>query len=118
MSQTPTQIEGAQAALCRERGAAFVAADSDSILGLAKSTEGLLPVNGLRHSLTAGTSGWYIWFGEDFSMASDFFAPVHVRHVYSDHPELASLLGLPPGFRFLLAGEHLDIWFDPSLLDV
>ena len=92
--------------------------DNDSILGLAQSTEGRQPANGLRHPLTAGTSGWYIWFGEDFSTASDFFAPIHVWHIYADHPELANLIGLPPGYRFLLAGEHLDIWFDPSLFHV
>ncbi|WP_434048948.1 MULTISPECIES: immunity protein Imm33 domain-containing protein [Sorangium] len=26
-------------------------------------------------------------------------------------------LGLPPGWRFLIADEHEDVWKDPSLLN-
>jgi hypothetical protein len=64
------------------------------------------------------TTGWYIWFGEEFSTAPDFFVPLHVSHVYDNHPELIRLLGLGPGYRFLLAGIYLDVWFDPALLKV
>jgi len=28
------------------------------------------------------------------------------------------LLGLAPGWRFLLSGDYLDVWFDPALLTV
>jgi hypothetical protein len=63
------------------------------------------------------TSGWYIWCGEQFSEAPDFFSPLHTRHIYEDIPEIVSLLGLPPGFRFLLAGEYLDVWYDATLLE-
>jgi len=64
------------------------------------------------------TSGWYLWCGEIWSEANDFFAPVRTRHVEEDYPEIANLLGLPPGDRFLKAGDHLDVWFDPELLKV
>lgn len=37
------------------------------------STLGLSPVNGLRHPVTPGTTGCYIWCGEEFSDAPDFF---------------------------------------------
>ncbi len=88
------------------------------MLGFASSTEGRLPINGLRHPPGGGASGWYIWCGEEFSDASDFFVPLHARHVYERHPELIRLLGLPPGYRFLVAGDYLDIWYDSSLVDL
>jgi hypothetical protein len=75
-------------------------------------------VNGLRHPPATDTSGWYIWFGEEFSTEADFFVPLHVSHVCEECPELIRLLGLPPGYRFLLAGGYVDVWFDPQLLSV
>jgi hypothetical protein len=75
-------------------------------------------MNGLRHPQENGTTGWYIWFGDKFSEAADFFEPVHTYHIYEDYPEVVKLLGLPPGYRFLLADDYLDVWYDPSLLNV
>ena len=64
------------------------------------------------------TNGWYIWNGERFSTADDFFVPMHTGHVCGKYPEIVKLLGLPPGYRFLLAGDYLDVWFDSSLLEI
>ena len=33
-------------------------------------------------------------------------------------PEVLEFLGLPPGYRFLLAIDYVDVWYDPSLLNV
>ena len=33
-------------------------------------------------------------------------------------PEVLPFLGLPPGYRFLLADTTQDVWFDESLLSV
>lgn len=33
-------------------------------------------------------------------------------------PEIQKFLGLPPGWRFLIAENYEDVWFDISLLDV
>ncbi len=63
------------------------------------------------------TNGWYIWCSEDFSPRADFFSPLCIEHVYETHPELVGALGLAPGFRFLIAGDHLDVWYDEALLD-
>jgi hypothetical protein len=54
---------------------------------------------------------------EESSEAEDFYQPTHTKHLYQDFPEAAKLLGLPPGHRFILAGEYMDVWFDPTLLD-
>jgi len=59
-----------------------------------------------------------IWCGKEFSDAAEFFAPLHASHVYEDYPHVAKFLGLPPGYRFLLAGDYVDVWFDESLFKV
>jgi len=112
------RIEGIQRAFCQEQNAQFLVAAGESKLGFASSTDGRMPANGLRHPAIGDTTGWFIWFGEEFSTAPDFFVPLHVSHVYNRHPELTRLLGLAPGWRFLLAGAYLDVWFDPTLLKV
>jgi hypothetical protein len=110
------QIERDQRRFCSERSATFALSPPDSKLGFATSTAGKTPIKGLRHSQEGGTCGWYIWCGEDLSDAPDFFLPLCVKHVYESHPEVRSFLGLPPGYRFLLAGDHCDVWYDATLL--
>ncbi len=112
------EIEAAQRAFCNERNAQFLNTPSDSKLGIAFVTEGGRPMNGLRHSPAGDTNGWYIWFGEHFSTAPDFFAPLHTAHVYARYPDSIRLLGLAPGYRFILDGSYIDVWFDPALLNV
>jgi hypothetical protein len=112
------EIELAQRALCAERNAEFLATPRTSKLGVAFATVGLRPVNGLRHPATSETNGWYIWCGEEFSSEPDFFAPLHASHLYDEHPDWGRLLGLAPGYRFLLDADYLDVWFDASLLNV
>ena len=114
---TQLDINQMQRLFCTEQKVEFVPTPEESILGFAQSTVGKLPINGLRHPPEANTNGWYLWCGEHYSPASDFFAPTHTRHIYDDYPT-AKLLGLPPGYRFLLAGDYLDVWFDESLLRI
>ncbi|WP_438616960.1 immunity protein Imm33 domain-containing protein [Myxococcus xanthus] len=47
----------------------------------------------------------------------DFFAPMHIAHLEQHCPGVLKFLGFPPGWRFLFAGDYLDVWFDPSLVD-
>jgi hypothetical protein len=115
--ESARQIEDAQRAFCLEQSAPYVATPGDTKTGFALSTKGQIPIHGLRHPLKGETSGWYIWCGQEFSDAADFFDPLHTRHLYEDYPELVKLLGLAPGYRFLLAGDHLDVWYDASLLN-
>ncbi|HEX5750645.1 MAG TPA: hypothetical protein VFZ09_30740 [Archangium sp.] len=78
---------------------------------------GLMPINGLRHRIQGDTTGWYIWAGDEPSAEPDFFQPVHVAHLAEWCPLALKFLGLPPGWRFLVADGYEDVWEDPSLLD-
>lgn len=112
------KIEAAQQALCNQYSARFVSTPPTDKVGFAKATAGLKPIHGLRHPQTAGTSGWYIWCGESFSESDDFFEPQHASHLYESLAQVSHLFGLPPGYRFLLAEDYLDVWYDESLLAV
>jgi hypothetical protein len=112
------RIEDAQRSLCDRFSAPFVSTPPDEIIGFARATAGRQAINGLRHPQVPGTSGWYIWCGGSFSDAEDFFEPQHARHVYEVVPEASHLLGLAAGYRLLLAGSYLDVWYDEKLLDV
>lgn len=118
MSISLEQIEEAQRAFSRQKSAAYVPSSEESKLGFALSTKGLTPMNGLRHPPQGDTNGWYLWCGEQYSDSADFFRPLHTKHIYEEFPEVAKLLGLPPGYRFLLAGDYLDVWYDPLLLNI
>lgn len=105
------------AAVCARHGAPFVVTLLDDTAGVARNVgAGVLPLNGLRHR-RGTTSGWFIWAGDDLSDADDFFVPTHVRHLVDRCPEILPMLGLGEGWRFLIAPDHEDVWFDPALLD-
>lgn len=107
-----------QKSFCHERGYDCMPAELDTKLGVAIETLDLLPINGLRHPPEGDTNGWYIWGGEKLSSDPDFFSPLHAKHLMDRSPAILKFLGLPPGYRFLLADNHLDIWYDESLLKV
>lgn len=90
--------------------------DSDKA-GVALATLGEEPLNGLRLQPEGGTSGWYIWAGTTLSTKSDFFEPLHHHHLREYAPTSLPFLALPPGWRFLVAPDQVDVWFDPALLD-
>jgi hypothetical protein len=77
---------------------------------------GAMPLNGLRHRPEGDTTGWYIWAGETLSDDPSFFQPVHVSHLGEWCPAVIPYLGLPPGWRFLIASGHEDVWYDDTLL--
>lgn len=118
LSDPITDMGEVQSIFCREHCAAFLAVSPDSMLGFALESKGRIPVNGLRHYPQGDTNGWYIWCGEEYLSTPDFFSPLHTRHVYEDHPQLIKFLGLAPGYRFLISGEYVDVWFDPTILNV
>jgi len=101
--------------ICKKFDAIPLQSRSDEKLGIAIETIGKLPINGLRHNPENGTCGWYIWCGEEMSENTDFFQPLHVSHISEYLPDVEKFLSLPPGFRFLIAGEHEDVWQDSKL---
>ncbi len=108
-----------QLELCARVGAACEPPSSNLKIGIAANVgTGLVPLNGLRHPQTPGTSGWYVWAGEELSSDPQFFQPMHIGHLTEFCPEILRFLGLPPGWRFLKAPGVEDVWFDTTLLRV
>ena len=108
-----------QRSVCVRFGVEAWAVDPNLKAGVAANVrQGLTPLNGLRHPPTNGTSGWYLWAGEEFSEDERFFLPHHQRHLDEWCPEAIPYLALPPGWRFLIAPGCEDVWFDASLLQV
>jgi hypothetical protein len=86
-------------------------------LGVSDSAlSGRWPMHGLRHRPSPSTNGWFIWSGE-YSDADDFFLPLPIEHVEDRIPAAAPYLALPPGYRFLIAPGHEDVWFDASVFE-
>jgi hypothetical protein len=112
-NSSTTQLE-----LCLRVGAEYSPVSASSKLGIALNLrQGIVPINGLRHNPVGTTNGWYIWGGEKFSDAPDFFHPLHVSHLHEWCPQVEKYLALGPGWRFLIADGYEDIWFDPSLVE-
>jgi hypothetical protein len=105
-----------QQAICKLYGVAPFEAPRGLKVGLALGTN-RDPIHGLRHPPEGDTTGWYIWRGE-WSDTEDFFAPLHASHLEARLPEVVPYLALPPGWRFLLAPGHADVWQDPELLNI
>lgn len=110
-------IENEQKEICKKYGVEFHSLDFSLTLGVANNYfEGVLPLNGLRILQENETCGWYLWAGEIFSEDSDFFKPLHAFHLIEKKPEILKYLALPKGWRFLVAGDYEDVWFDENLL--
>jgi len=76
----------------------------------------IYPINGLRIMPENNTSGWYIWAGEKLSEDPDFFVPLHINHLENWCDEIIQFLLLPPCWRFLIAPNYEDVWFDEEVL--
>lgn len=110
-------VEDKQKQICEKFGAVYQPCDLELKVGVSTNLkDGLLPINGLRIKEENGTSGWYIWTGE-WSDAQDFFVPLHGEHLKVWAEIVIPYLGLPEGWRFLVADDCEDVWEDPSLMD-
>lgn len=105
-----------QEEICKKFNASFVPCLGSEKLGIALETLGRLPINGVRHKSESGTCGWYIWCGEELSQDIDFFKPLHVAHIAKYLPQVEAYLSLPEGYRFLLAGDYEDVWYDSDVV--
>jgi hypothetical protein len=106
-----------QKEICERFHVSPVPVAPNSKVGIAKNVKsGLLPINGMRCIPMEGTSGWFIWAGEHLSSDPDFFQPLHASHLETWCPTVIPYLQLAPGWRFLLAPQYEDVWFDTELL--
>lgn len=112
-----TDAQRDQAAVCARFGAALLLPSTNDKVGIALESLHSRPLHALRHSPGNGTCGWYIWAGE-LSEDSDFFSPLHVTHLPEHVPELVPYLGLPPGWRVLIAPGHEDVWYEEAIRGV
>ena len=112
-------LSNEQRAICQKFGATCLLPDDRLKIGISRTFDpAQYPINGLRHPPQGDTTGWYIWSGEELSTDADFFVPLHAFNLNDRCPEIVKYFGLGPGWRFLVAPGHEDVWFDPSLLDV
>jgi hypothetical protein len=104
--------------VCERYGTSFFDSPDDQKIGISlNSKDHIYPLNGMRHNPENGTTGWYIWAGRgEPSKEDDFFKPLHVSHLAEWCPEILPFLGLPPGWRFLIAPNYEDVWFDEKLI--
>lgn len=110
-------IEQKQKELCARFKVKYQICDLNLKVGISKNfCKGEQPIHGLRVKAEGDTSGWYIWCGE-WSDAPDFFKPLHGIHLQQWAEIVMPYLGLPEGWRFLLAENYEDVWEDPALLN-
>jgi len=111
-------IQKQQLAVCAQHKVDFAPSPDKLKVGISRNFDPVgFPINGLRHPPQGDTTGWYIWSGEEFSQEPGFFVPLHVKHLPERCPELMKFLGLPPGWRFLVAPGYEDVWKDAALLN-
>lgn len=105
--------------ICAKFGSEFVATDPGQKVGVSLDTKtGRMPLNGLRRRPASGFSGWFLWAGPvEPSTKDDFFKPLHAHHLEQWAPIVIPYLALAPGWRFLIAPDYEDVWFDPSLFE-
>ncbi len=112
-------IEQLQMEICQRYGAKFSLLDVNLRLGIANDFfSGTLPLNGLRHPPETGTCGWFLWAGEEMSSKDDYFKSMHLFHLLERCPKVLKFLALPAGWRFLVADDYEDVWFDEKLLKI
>jgi hypothetical protein len=102
--------------VCREYGVEPLPPRPGSKVGIALETLHLVPVHGVRLEPTDTTNGWYIFAGDEWSGADDFYKPLCVEHLPEFCPAALPFLALPPGWRFMTDGEgFVDVWYEPHV---
>jgi hypothetical protein len=105
-----------QKLVCSRFAVPYFFCDESLKVGVSSNLKyGARPIHGMRIQPDLGTTGWFIWVG-DLSSEEDFFKPLHTSHLANWAPLVMPYLGLPPGWRFLIAEGYEDVWHDPDLI--
>lgn len=112
------KIINQQKSICEKYESTFLESPLHLKVGISQNVkDGILPINGLRINPEGDTTGWYIWAGEELSQDDDFFVPLHIEHIENWVLNISKYLGLGPGWRFMVANDFEDVWFDESILE-
>jgi hypothetical protein len=107
-------LEEQQRRVCAAHQAEFVPPAPGSKVGIALQTLGQVPIHGVRVPPTESTCGWFLFAGEQWSDAADFYQPLCVEHVAKYCEPALPFLGLAPGWRFMTDGQgFVDVWWEP-----
>lgn len=107
-----------QQVVCQRFKAPYVPCAPELTVGIARNVKnGVRPLNGLRLPQDEANSCWYIWAGDQLSLAPDFFVTLPVSELAQWAPLVIPYLGLPPGWRFVVTEHHEDAWEDTELID-
>ena len=111
------QHEQAQRKVCGRYSADFTPIHWASRVAVAADFfSDALPKNGLRIAANDNMTGWYLYAGETMSEDAGYFKPYCSGHLPHLLPSVVAYLGLPIGWRFLLAPNYEDVWHDESLV--
>lgn len=78
--------------------------------------KGNTPIEGVRYESPDHMSGWWL-SDDDYDGNIDSLETVHFLHIIEKRPDLATYMGLPYGYRFLLGAAKDHVWFDNGILD-
>lgn len=116
------QVLHAQREVCDRYRVPYVPTRPDLKIGINLKGDPY-PVNGSRQPLDErydNLAGWWIWNGERVDSQESFGAleweSLHAAHLADNCPDVLPYLGLPPGWRFLIAPGYEDVWEDAHLL--
>jgi len=104
-----------QQQICQRFNAQYMPPDAHEKVGIALRTLANVPLHAVRVQPENGDCGWYIYGGEH-STDADFYQPLCAAHLPEYCDRIIPYLGLPPGWRVLLAPDYEDVWFDEELL--
>ncbi len=86
-------------------------------MGLAIATMTNSPINGMRILAMSGSSGWYVFGGQEASADPHFYSALCTTHLRKYCEIAIPYLCLPPGWRFQIdAHGYEDVWYDETLV--
>ena len=112
------KLEDEQKAICAKFKADYspVGLGMKVWVGRTIFEEDLVPINGARQASEGDESGWYVWSGTERFDDPDFFVTMDVADLDDWCSYAMPYLALPAGYRFIIADEHEQVWFDKQML--